>query len=245
VAELVHLKVDVIVVASTPGAVAAKKATSTIPVVFTNVGDPVGAGIVASLARPGGNITGLTHVAVDLSAKSLQLLKEVAPRVTRVAILFTPAHQLQAAMRREAQVAAQSLGVELQPVEVRNPSDFEGAFAKMTRERAGALIVFPEPLTFAHAKRIVDLAARHRLPAIYAFREHVEDGGLMSYGASLRDSYTRAAAYVDKILKGAKPADLPVEQPMRFELVINLNTAKALGLTIPQSVLIRADQVIQ
>ena len=244
-AELVRLKLDVFVVTSTPGALAAKQATSTIPIVMLAVDDPVGVGLVASLARPGGNVTGLTNFAVALRAKSLELLKEVVPEVTRVAVLSEPAYVLHATYMRETEVAAQALAVKLQLLGVRSANELESAFAAIVRDRAGALLVMPTPLTVEHARRIVGLAGKSRLPAIYAFRRHVEDGGLMSYGTSSLDQNRRAATYVDKILKGAKPADLPVEQPTRFELVINLKTAKALGLTFPQSILIRADQVIQ
>ncbi len=244
--ELVRLKVDVIVVSSTPGAVAAKRAITTIPIVFVLVADPVASGLVASLARPGGNLTGLSwFVGPETVGKFLQLLKESVPKVSRVAVLSEPAHPMHATYVRETEVAARALGVKLQILEVREPNELERAFATMARDRADALAVLPTLLTAVHAKRIIDLAGKHRLPAIYAFRSHVEDGGLMSYGTGVLDQYRRAATYVDKILKGAKPADLPVEQPMKFELVINLKTAKALGLTIPQSVLIRADRVIQ
>ncbi len=244
-AELVQLKVQVLVTAGSPGILAAKRATTTIPIVMAVGGDPVGAGFVASLARPGGNITGLSNLAEDLIAKLLELLKEAVPRASRVAVLSNPGNPAHAAFRREIQTAAQVLGVTLLPVEARAPNDYEGAFAAMGRERAGALVVLPDPMSLTERRRITDLAARSRLPAIYGFKEEAEAGGLMSYGVSLRWSYHRAATYVDKILKGAKPADLPVEQPTRFELVINLKTAKALGITFPRSILIRADQVIQ
>ena len=244
-AELVQLKVQVLVAAGSPGILAAKQATTAIPIVMAVGADPVGSGYVASLARPGGNITGLSNLAEDLIAKLLELLKAAVPRASRVAILVNPANPAHTSFRREIQTAAQVLGVTLLPVEARSPNDFEGAFAAMTRERAGALVVLPDPMGLTERKRIADLAAKSRLPAIYGFKEHVEVGGLMTYGVNLRDSYRRAATYVDKILKGAKPADLPVEQPTRFELVVNLKTAKALGLTIPRSILIRADRVIQ
>ena len=245
-AELVRLKVDVILAVLNPTVQAVKQATTTIPIVMANSVDPVGAGLVASLARPGGNITGLANLGHELSGKLLELLKEAVPGVTRVAFLGDPAVPHSAPAFRETQVAARVLGVELQLVEVRGKAEFESAFSAMTRERAGALIVHtPTPLFFAHRKQIADLAVKNRLPTMYGNRDYVDAGGLMSYGVHVPDLYRRAATYIDKILKGAKPADLPVEQPTRFELVVNLKTAKALGLTIPQLVLIRADQLIQ
>ncbi len=244
-AELVQLKVDVIVAGATPPIQAARQATKTIPIVMAVVADPVEQGFVASLARPGGNITGLSVQAPELGGKQLQLLKEVVPRASRVAILWNAANPYPALVVRETEAAARTLRVQLQSLPVRGPEEFEGAFEAATRGRAAALLTVGDVLTMAHRTRIVALAAKSRLPAMYSFREFVDDGGLMAYGANLADSYRRAATYLDKILKGAKPADLPVEQPTRFELVINLKTAKALGLTIPQSVLVRADQVIQ
>ncbi|MBI2554481.1 MAG: ABC transporter substrate-binding protein [Candidatus Rokubacteria bacterium] len=244
--DLVGLKVDVIVAPDPPAAGAAKNATKTIPVVVRTSDDPVAMGLVASLARPGGNITGLTSLWGELSGKRLELLKEVVPRISRVAVLWNPAHPGAILALRETEVAARSLGLQLQSLEVRGPNpDFEGAFGAAARERAGALITLRNPLIVRHRTRIVNLAAKSRLPAMYDEREFVEAGGLTSYGANLSDLNRRAAVYVDKILKGAKPADLPVEQPTKFELVINRKTAKALGLTIPQSILIRADEVIQ
>ncbi len=243
-ADLVRLKVDVIVAAPSAQR-AAKEATRTIPMVMAG-GDPVGSGFVASLAQPGGNITGVSSVAApETVGKRLELLKEVIPRLSRVAVLGNPGNQAHAPALGEAKAAARSLGVQLQPLEAREPGDFEREFAAMTRERAGALLVLADGMFFAHRTRIAELAAKSRLPAMYGNREHVDAGGLMAYGASLRDAFRRAATYVDKILKGAKPGDLPVEQPTKFELVINLKTAKALGLKIPQSVLIRADEVIK
>ena len=245
-AELVRLKVDIIVALATPAAAAAKNATETIPIVMIGVGDPAGIGLIASLARPGGNVTGLSFsVGPEIIGKGLELLKETVPKVRRVAILSNPANPAQPLAMREVNVAARSLGVQLQLLEARGPNEFDGAFAAMAKERVGALLVVADGLFILHRTRLADLAARSRLPAIYGYREHVEAGGLMSYGSSLRDLWRRAATYVDKILKGAKPADLPVEQPTKFELVVNLKTAKALGLTIPQSVLVRADEVIQ
>jgi len=246
-AELVRLKVDIIVAVATQGVAAAKNATETIPIVMiSGSADPVGLGFIASLARPGGNVTGLSYsVGPEILGKGLELLKEIVPKVRRVAILSNPASPVQPLFIREVKVAARSLGVQLQLLEARGPNEFDGAFAAMAKERVGALLVVADGLFILHRTRLADLAARSRLPAIYGYREHVEAGGLMSYGSSLRDLWRRAATYVDKILKGAKPADLPVEQPTKFELVINLKTAKALGLTIPPSVLIRADEVIQ
>ncbi len=244
-AELVRLKVDVIVTAAVPGIQAAKQATKTIPIVIAVVVDPVATGFVASLARPGGNITGLSMMAPEVFGKRLELLKEVVPAVSRIAVLLNPANPAAALSLSETEVAARALGVRLQLLEVRTPEELDGAFGAAARDRAGALIVVPDAMFVTHRTRIVDLAAKSRLPAIYYARDYVEAGGLMAYGANLADLYRRAAYFVDKILKGAKPTDLPVEQPTRFELVINLKTAKALGRTIPRSVLIRADQLIE
>jgi putative ABC transport system substrate-binding protein len=244
-ANLVLSKVDVIVAAGDPAIYAARHATSTIPIVMVAGADPVGSGLVASLARPGGNLTGSSALSPELSGKRLHLLTEAIPGVSRVAVLWNPADPAKALDVRETQAAGQALGVQLHLLEVRGPEEFESAFAAMTRERAEALITLGDPLTVSHRMRIVDLAAKSRLPTMYDVREFVEAGGLMAYGPSLPDLFQRAAAYVDKILKGAKPGTLPVEQPMKFELIINLKTAKALGLTIPQSILFLADQVIQ
>ncbi len=244
-ADLVRLKVDVIFAPSPPSALAAKNATTAIPIVMALPGDPVGLGLVASLARPGGNITGMSNVSVELAPKQLQLLKQAVPKVSRVAILWNPANQSHAPSLREMEVAARSLGVQLQPLEARGPDSFDNAFAAITRERAGALLLLGDGMFLQHRTRILDLVAKSRLPAMYGLREFVDAGGLMSYSPSFTDLFRRAATHVDKILKGAKPADLPVEQPTKFELLINLKVARALGLTIPQSVLIRADQVIQ
>jgi putative ABC transport system substrate-binding protein len=245
VTELIQLKVDVLVTAGAPGIRAAKQATTTIPIVMAVGGDPVGSGFVASLARPGGNITGLSNLAEDLVAKLLELLREAVPGGSRVAVLYNPANPAHVSFRRVIQSAARTMGVTLLPVEGRGPHDFDGAFATMLQQRAEGLVELPDPMFLTERNRLADLASRNRMPAIYGFREHVAAGGLMAYGVNLRDSYRRAATYVDKILKGAKPADLPVEQPTRFELVINLKTAKALGLTIPRSLLLRADEVIE
>ena len=247
-AELVALKVDVIVAVATPAALAAKQATKTIPVVFTALADPVTSGLVTSLARPGGNITGVSFLAPEQVGKRLERLKEAVPGVSRVAVLWQPGDVPETTAKnllKEAEVAARALGVRVQFVEARGPADFDRAFSDVTRARAGALTVLTSPMFVTERRRLVDLAARNRLPAVYGLREFVDAGGLMSYGSNTADVYRRAATYVDKILKGAKPADLPVEQPTKFELVINLKTAKALGLTIPPSLLQRADEVIQ
>jgi putative ABC transport system substrate-binding protein len=246
--ELARLKVDLIVAPNTSAGRAVQQATTTIPIVTIVMGDPVGDGLVASLARPGGNITGTTFLGPELVPKRLELLKEALPRVSRVAALWHPdayAERTTRAMLQETEAAARTLGVQLQLVEVRRPDEFDRAFSTMTRERAEALIVLPSPMLFTERRRIVDLAARHRLPAMYQAREFVELDGLIAYGASIPDLWRRAATYVDKILKGAKPADLPVEQPTKFELAINLKTAQALGITIPSSLLFQADRVIQ
>jgi putative tryptophan/tyrosine transport system substrate-binding protein len=244
-AELVGLKVDVIVSSSTPSVLAVKKATSTIPIVFVSISDPVASGLVDSLARPGGNSTGLTIVAVELGGKRLELLKEAVPKVTRVAFLWESANPAQAPQWREAQAAAQALRLQLQSLEVRSSNDFDSAFEAALRERAQALVTTPAASFNTHLKRIVEFAAKNRLPAMYANPQFVEAGGLMSYAPDYNAQYRRAATYVDKILKGAKPADLPVEQPTKFEFVVNLKTAKQIGLTIPPNVLVRADKVIR
>jgi putative ABC transport system substrate-binding protein len=244
-AELVRLKVDVIVAPADENVVVAKQATRTIPIVMAGSGDPVGGGLVASLAQPGGNVTGLSLSAPELAGKQLQLLKETVPRVSRVAVLLNPTNRAGHSLLGEAKVAAQSLRVQLQILEARRPDEFQSVFAAMARERAGALLVFPDGMFLLQRTRITDFAAKSSLPAMYGRREFVDAGGLMSYASSLGYNLRRAAAYVDKILKGAKPGDLPIEQPTKFELVINLKTAKALGLTIPPSLLARADQVIE
>jgi ABC-type uncharacterized transport system substrate-binding protein len=246
--ELARLKVDVILAGATPAARAAQKATTTIPIVASSMGDPVGDGLVASLARPGGNITGTTFLGPELVPKRLELLKEALPKVTRVAALLHPGAFGERTMRdmvKDTEAAARTLGVQLEVVEVHGPDEFDGAFSLMARQHADALIVFASVMLFSERRRIVALAAKSRLPAMFNNRESVEIGGLISYGVSLTDLSRRAATYVDKILRGAKPADLPVEQPTKFELVINLKTAKALGLTIPPSLLQRADEIIQ
>jgi putative tryptophan/tyrosine transport system substrate-binding protein len=246
-ADLVRLQLDLIVTSAPQPTAAAHAATATIPIVFIGVADPVKAGLVATLARPGGNITGLaTLVPEGFAGKMIELLKEAVPRVSRMAVLIVPTNAIhQQIVANELPGTAERLRMTLLTVEARASDALEGAFETAVRSRASAIIVFGDPLTFVHRARIVELAAKHRLPALYLFRESVEAGGLMAYGPNFYDLGHRAARYVDKILKGAKPADLPVEQPTKFELVINLKTAKALGLTIPQSVMLRADQVIE
>jgi len=246
-AELVRLKVDLIVAsAGTQVATAAKNATETIPIVMIFVRDPVGNGLIASLARPGGNVTGTSGSAgLEWVAKQLELLKETVPQIRRVAILSNPDNAYHQLAIREVNVAAQSLGVQLQLLEARRPNEFDGAFVAMAKERVGALLVLSDAVFSSHRTRLADLAARSRLPAAYGVRESVEAGGLMSYGPSILDSHRRAATYVDQILKGTKPAELPVEQPTKYELVINLKTAMELGITVPSSLLARADEVIE
>jgi putative ABC transport system substrate-binding protein len=246
--ELVDLKVDVIMTSATPATLAAKNATRTIPIVFTHVADPVGGGFVASLARPGGNLTGVSSINLELSAKRLDLLKEAIPGAFRIAVLWhagTATDPVYREMIRQTEVGARPLGVQLQVVEVRDSTELDEAFAAMERKGAQALLVVPGPLVFAERRRLADLALKNRLPTMFGDWGHAQAGGLMGYAANPFAMLRRAAACVDKILKGAKPADLPVEQPTKFELVINLKTAKALGLTIPPSVLARADEVIE
>ncbi len=245
IAELIALKVDVIVTAGTPATLAVKKATSSVPLVMVAVGDPVGTGIVASLNRPGGNITGLTSISPELDGKRLELLREVIPKLSHIAVLWNAASPLQVVAEAQTRAAAQVLRLKVLSLGVRNQEEIEAAFATMVRERPGALLVLADRLFLHHRARIMDFAAQHRLPGVHAYRELVEAGGLMSFGPSYAGMHKRAATYVDKILKGAKPADLPVEAPTTFELVINLKAAKALGLTIPQSVFLRATEIIQ
>lgn len=240
--DLVRLKVDIIAAPDPPAALAAKNATRAIPVVVRSSDDPVGDGLVASLARPGGNVTGVASLALELSGKRLELLREVLPGLTRVAVLFNPG-ALSARWLRDTDAAARALGVGLQPVEVRGRDELEGAFRAAVSGRAGAVMTLRNPALVT--PRVVELAAKYRLPAIYDDRFYVERGGLMSYGTNLAELHRRLATYVDRILKGAKPAELPIEQATRFELVVNLKTAKSLGLAVPQSFLLRADQVIQ
>jgi putative ABC transport system substrate-binding protein len=246
--ELVALKLDVIIAPGTPQARAAKQATTTIPIVFTAASDPVQDGLVSSLARPGGNVTGLATISPELVGKGLEHIRRAVPEVTRLAVLWQPGalgERTNKDMLKEADTVARSQRVRLQIVEVRAPADFDRAFLDMTRAGAGALAVLPSSIFLSERRRLADLAAKNRLPAAYPQREFVDAGGLMSYGPNVPDLFRRAATYVDKILNGSKPGDLPVEQPTKFELVINLKTAKALGLTIPPSMLQRADQVIE
>ena len=243
-AELVRHKVDVIVAGGTPAPLAAKHATSTIPIVMAAAGDPVGTGLVASLAKPVGNVTGLSNHSAELTGKRLQLTKEIVPGLSRVAVLWNAANPIAELVFKETEAAARTLGVQVQSVEVRGPDDFDNALPATVSGGVGALFVIDDPLVFRYLKQIADFAARNRLPATAIYKQFAEAGGLMTFGANLADLNRRAAIFVDKILKGAKPADLPVEQPTKYELVINLKTAKALGLTIPPSLLQRADQVI-
>jgi putative ABC transport system substrate-binding protein len=247
-AELVQLKVDIIFVGSTPGALRAKKATQTIPIVFAGASDPVGSGLVASLARPGGNVTGLSLVpSLEMSGKQLEWLKETLPKLKDVALLADATNLPTAGFLTEAERAARSLGVQLQLQNVRDPNELDGAFSAIKKRRTDALLVIASPMLndTPNRSRIISFAASSRLPAMYPYSEFVNAGGLMSYGPNLPDLFRRAATYVDKILKGAKPANLPVEQPTKFELVINLKAAKQIGLTIPPNVLARADKVIK
>ena len=244
-ADLVSRKVDIILALATGPAQAAKGATKTIPIVFALANDPVHAGLVASLARPGSNLTGLTNTGPDLSAKRLQLLKEVQPEISHIALLWNASNPTVARQVSETEVAARALKVQLHVVAVRGSNDFESAFSTITKARVGGLVVIADVLTAEHRERIVALATRNRLPVISEFRNFADSGALLTYGSSGPDAGRRAAYFVDKILKGANPADLPVEQPTKFELVINLRAAKALGLTIPPSLQLRADQVIE
>src|SRR5438876_3961013 len=244
-AELVQMKVDVIVAGSTPTVQAAQQTTTTIPIVMVATADPVGSGFVASLARPGRNITGLSNINVDLSSKRLELLRDAVPKLSRVTVLVNPANPIHSDSLKRVQATEKTNSVTISPVEASTASQIEAAFGAMTRERAGALIVLPDSFFSSQARRIAELAAQQRLPTMFWTRGLVESGGLMSYGQNNAEHYYRAATYIDKILKGAKPGDLPVEQPTKFELVINLKTAKAIGLTIPQELLLRADNVIE
>ena len=245
VAELVRLKVDVVVTNSAPAVLAAKKASATIPIVFTLASDPVGSGLVSSLARPGGNITGLSLMAPDLDGKRLELLKEAFPKVARVAFLWEPDSPRGILPLTDMEAAAKALGLKLLSLEVRSLDEFESAFARAKRERAQALIMTPNPLIHTQQGQLLDFAAKNRLPAMYPTSEAVVAGGLMSYGPNQADLFRRAADFVDKILKGTKPADIPVEQPIKFEFIVNLKTAKQIGVTIPPNVLVRADKVIR
>jgi putative ABC transport system substrate-binding protein len=244
-AQLVDAKVDVIVTAGATAAIAAQKATSTIPIVTATGPDPVALGLAASLSRPGGNVTGVTSISSELSGKRLELMREMMPRAPRVAILWDELNPAAKLSLRETQIKADALGVGLHPVAVRTPGDFAAAFEAMARERAPALLVLMSPMFFPQRRRIGDLALQHRLPTVVVAREYAEAGGLLAYGTHFPDLFRRAADYVDRLLTGARPGDLPIEQPIRFELVVNLRTARALGVAIPQSLLVRADEVIQ
>jgi putative ABC transport system substrate-binding protein len=245
--ELARLKVDLIVAGATPAGRAALAATTTIPIIVMAMGDPVGDGLVASLARPGGNLTGTTFLGPALVAKHLALLKEALPRATRIAILWHPGAFADSTMRdmlKEAEAAARTLRIQLRFAEMRRPDELNSAFSKIASEHPDALLVFPSTMLFTERARIVALAAKHRLPSVFNNRQAVELGGLMSYGTSLPELLRRTGTYIDKILKGARPADLPIERPTKFEFVINLTTARALGITVPRSLLLQADHVI-
>ncbi len=245
-AELINLKVELIVASGTPASFAAKHATSTIPIVLAGLAaNPVETGLIASLARPGGNVTGMSMMSSQLGGKRLELLKAIVPGLTLVAVFWNPPNPTYGPILKELEAAAPTLGVKLQRLEVRVPGDFQSAFKAATRQRAGALIAPADPLVVNRPKVVADLALKYRLPTMFDTKEFVEAGGLLSLGPSLVDSYRRAATHVDKILKGANPADLPMEQPTKFDLLVNLKTARALGLTIPQSILVQATQVIQ
>ena len=243
-AELVHLKVDVIVVTADVSAQAAQQATKTIPIVVTT-GDPVTWGLANSLAKPGGNVTGLSVLLADLSGKRVEILRETFPKLTRVATLWNPAERVATPVFKETSTAAQALSLQLDSFEVQTLQDIEKAFAEMPKLRPNALLVLLSPLVTLHSQRIVEMAFKQHLPGMYPTRQFAEEGGLMAYGPLIGDLYRRAATYVDKILKGAKPADLPIEQPMKFEFIVNLKVAKQIGVTIPPNVLVRADRVIR
>ncbi len=245
VEELIASKVDVIVTAGTPATLAVKKTTTSVPLVMIAVGDPVGTGIIPSLSRPGGNITGLTSIAPELEGKRLELLREVIPNISHIAVLWNAVSPVQAIQEKAVQAAAQVLRMKVLSLGVRTEKEIDAALAAIVRERPGALLVLADRLFLHHRARIMDFAAQHRLPGVHAYRELVEAGGLMSFGPSYPGMHRRAAYFVDRILKGANPGDLPVERPATFDLVINLKTARALGLTIPSSVLLRASEVIQ
>jgi putative ABC transport system substrate-binding protein len=244
-AELVQMKVDVIVAATALAVHAVQRATTTIPIVMVTTADPVGTGFVVSLARPGRNITGLSNINEDVSRKYLELLRDAVPKLSRVSVLMNPGQPNHPAFLKQIQATEKTNSVKISPARASTSTQIDAAFGSMKEERAGALIVLPDPLFLAHARRIAELATQQRLPTMFGNREAVEAGGLMSYGQNREEHYYRAATYVDKILKGAKPGDLPVEQPTKFELVINLKTAKFIGLTIPQELLFRADKVIE
>jgi putative ABC transport system substrate-binding protein len=243
--ELVSLKPDVILAAGTPGTLAAKQATQSIPIVTAVAGEPVAAGLVSSLAKPSGNVTGLATLAPELEGKRLELFKEAIPKLSRVVALLNPANPFTTIAWKATQPAAEALGVKLQPVEARSPNDLDRALATIKSARPDGLIVLPDRLLLAYRKSIVQFMVKNRLPGMFPFRDFAQEGGLMAYGPDYTDMFRRAATFVDKILKGAKPGDLPIEQPTKFELVINLKTARALGLTIPKTILLQADQVIE
>ena len=245
VAELIAAKVDVIVTAGTPAALAVKKATTTVPLVMVAVGDPVGTGLVPSLARPGGNLTGLSSIAPDLEGKRLDLLREVVPTLSHVAVFFNSLNPFHVVSMRQAHAAAQTMGIKLQQHDIRKSEDLDGAFAAIRKERPDALLILADRVFLHNRQRMMDFTEEQRLPNVNAYKELVEAGGLMSYGPSYEDMHKRAAIYVDKILKGAKPADLPIEQPSKFTFIINLKAAKALGVTVPPSLLTLADKVIE
>ncbi len=245
VSELVRSNPDVLVGPTTPQALALKKATSTIPIVMVVPSDPIGTGLVQSLARPGGNVTGLSLMSNDIMAKRLELLKETVPKISRVGDIWNPANPATQRDFKQIEIAARKLGLTIHSAEVRGPNDFNSAFSSLTRARVAALILQTGQLTWIHRQQLTNLTVQNRLPTIFFAREYVDGGGLMSYGASLADLYRRSASYVDKILKGASPAELPVEQPTKFELVVNLKTAKALGITIPEAILLQANEVLR
>ena len=242
-ADLVRLKVDIIVAAVTADVSAAKNATKTIPIVMQSAGDPVALGLIASLARPGGNVTGLTNISTEMGGKRLDLLKQLVPNLSRVAVLWNPQTKISTLNWNDIQLPAQQLGIQVHSLQAKSPGDFDNVFKDATQARAGALAVLPDPLFAGNIKRIADLAIKHNLPSIFHLREYVDVGGLAAYGPDRSDLFRRSATYVDKILRGAKPADLPVEQPTKFELFLNGRTAKVLRLIIPQSLLVIADKV--
>ncbi len=244
-AQLVQSKVDVIVTAGTQAVRAAQNATAAIPIVIAAANDPVGSGFVKSLSRPGANITGLSNLGVDISPKNLEIMASLVPKLSQVAVLVNPANSAHAAILKSTQAAARKLNIKVMPAEARTPQEIERAFSVMAREHAGAVIIVIDAFFVQQGRQIADLAAKHRLPSMSGSREYVEAGGLVSYGLNLADNFRRAATYVDKILKGAKPGDLPIEQPTEFELFVNRKAAKALGIAIPQSILVRADKVIE
>lgn len=245
IAELLTAKVDAIVTAGTPAAMAVKKATTTVPLVMVAVGDPVGVGLVPGLARPGGNLTGLSSIAPDLEGKRLELLREVVPKLAHVGVFFNPANLFHTVSMRNARTAAEALGIKLLPLSVRVSQDLDGAFTTILKEKPDALLVLADRVYLHERKRMMDFSFEHRLPNVNAHKEMIEAGGLMSYGPSYEDMHRRAADYVDKILKGAKPGDLPIQQPTKFDLKVNLKTAKALGLDVPPTLLARADELIE